>query len=148
MIYATAIVGDENENLWLLKLLLSFLGMIDITKAHWQGNSGKSRVSMEIGQPVRTHRLQNSMCVLVLACAWFIKFSRLPHEANVNVVQLLKTMKACMLTSEQPVWHIQSILPDSSAWNLSATLEMAALILSRHWFQPTKSGAKTDTNLY
>lgn len=123
MIYATAIVGDENENLWQLKLLLSFLGMIGITKAHWQASSGILEFPWKSDNLSGAHRhfLQNSMWVLVLACAWIIKFSRLPHGANVNVFPLLKTTKTyvhahqwiltlhsvwttCVTYSEHPAW--------------------------------------------
>lgn len=91
-----------SENLWLLKLLLSFLGMIDNTKAHWQASSWKSRVSMEIGQPVRHTVSKQRWC----ACVWIIKFSRLPHGANVDAVPLLKTMSRWVCAH----WWIPTLL--------------------------------------
>lgn len=76
----------------LLKLLLSFLGMIDITKAHWQASGWKFGVSMEIRQPVRrTHSLLTARVCLWLFVGKSLNLAGWHTGANVEVAPLLKT---------------------------------------------------------
>lgn len=86
----------------LLKLLLSFLGMTDITKAHWQASSWKFRVSMEIGQPVtRTHCRQTACVYLSLFVDKSLNLAGY-HMGLMSALFHFKRQPACvcMLTGE------------------------------------------------